>query len=340
MKQTSEAAKAVIAALGKFKDTPSKTLARKLYNDNPGAFTSETNCYTMVRYYRGARGPRHRMIVKDKSNIRPLENPANFKWKLPPSKAKPWVPFELNYTRTAIMSDIHVPFHDRKAIEAFVKNAKAFKPNAILLNGDICDFYSASRFEKNSSLSSLRDEVESTRQFLGYIRQQFPKSEIIFKEGNHDEWFEKFIFRKAPELYGLPEITLVNLFTAARSNEPEIGGVTWVGDQRVIKAGYLNILHGHELGKGSIAPPVNPARGTFMKTYDISLIGHLHRSSQHTERTLNNQLITCWSTGCFCGLWADYAKVNRWNHGGALLELHGNDFNVTEVRIHNGKVLK
>jgi hypothetical protein len=59
-------------------------------------------------------------------------------------------------------------------------------------------------------------------------------------------------------------------------------GIELVTDRKPVKIGKLTVLHGHELnGSGG----VNPARATFLKTIDNVLIGHVHRSSQHTEPT-------------------------------------------------------
>ena len=127
--------------------------------------------------------------------------------------------------------------------------------------------------------------------------------------------------------------------TQNHSGSPEIGGIEFITDQQKIQAGHLDILHGHELGKGSIAPPVNPARGFFLKTMECTLAGHLHRSSTHRERSSKGKQIACWSTACLCGLYPDYARINKWNQGGARVDLHGDDFAVTLLDIINGKVM-
>lgn len=264
---------------------------------------------------------------------------SGFNWKFPPSSAEKWLPMTLDSPRTLILSDIHIPFHDTAAIRAVVNNGKSFDPTCILLNGDVCDFHSISRFDKDPTASKLVNEVKLTRQFLGWLRQTFPKARIIYKFGNHDEWFDKFLWRKAPELFDLPEVRLPHLLTEKRAGEPEIGGIEFLIDQEKIKIGKLDVLHGHELGKGSIAPPVNPARGFFLKTLECTLAGHLHRASQHDERSSKGKLISCWSTGCLCCLTPAYAKINKWNSGAARVDLHGTQFSVTPIRILDGRVL-
>ena len=253
----------------RFPNTPNHALARTVYEQHKAVFKSLEVCRSAIRYARGNCGKQHRKDAKGNGVQR--ENGAGFAWKFPMSRAEKWQPFPIEAKRTLVMSDLHIPFHDRAAIEAVVKAGEKFEPDCILLNGDICDFYSASRFDKNPTVSSIKDEIKLTRQFLGWIRGKFPKARVIYKFGNHDEWFDKYIWRKAPELLGIESIRLDHLFTEKLSNEPEITGVEFLMDQEKIQIGALDVYHGHEFGKGSIAPPVNPARGFFLKTYECTL---------------------------------------------------------------------
>lgn len=323
----------------RFPDTPSKTLARTIYGKYPERWPTLDACYQVIRHLRGNHGHHHR--AQARPHLRRPNQPAGFKWVFPKSSAETWEPFVLDAERTGVMSDIHIPFHDPAAIHPLVREFQKFlRPgDALLINGDLCDFFSISRFEKNPTKSSLKKEIDLTRQFLGWLRQKFPRCRIIFKFGNHDEWFDKYLWRKAPELFGLEQMRLQHILTQPLGAEPEIGGIEFVDEQRKITAGHLDILHGHELGKGSIAPPVNPARGFFMKTMECTLAGHLHRTSQHQERTSKGKHISCWSTGALCGLYPDYAKINKWDQSGARVDLRGNDFQVTQLRIINGKIV-
>jgi hypothetical protein len=358
-------------ACNDFPGTPTKTLARKLYADHGQLWPTFDACYQAIRTARGNHGTamRHRPIV----TARRPNQPAGFRWIFPKSSAEPWTPFVLETERNLALSDLHIPFHDPAAIHAVVRAGEKFLRNserdAIILNGDVCDFFSISRFDKNPTKSSLKKEIDLTRQFLGWLRQKFPRNRIIYKFGNHDEWFDKYLWRKAPELFGLPQIRLPHLLTSKspgslhrsrteddpraensvsdrtriasceNSGTPEIDGIEFVTDQQKITLGHLDVLHGHELGKGSIAPPVNPARGFFLKTMECTLAGHLHRSSTHRERTSKGKQIACWSTGCLCGLWPDYAKINKWNQGGARIDLSGMNFSVTLLDVIDGKVV-
>jgi predicted phosphodiesterase len=316
-------------------ETPSRTLARLLIANHPTLWASLEDARSYVRMKRGNIGKQNRRTHHDKSLFRPNQK-AGFKWEFPPSLAQPWETFILDSEKNLVLSDIHIPFHDPQAIGAVVKFGKKYRPDTIILNGDTCDFFTLSRFLKNPTVTQLKTEIDSTRSFLGWLRAQFPKARIIFKEGNHDERFAKYVWAQAPLLSGLPKIDLKTILLESAN---PIGGIEWIGDQGKIKAGHLTILHGHELGRGSIAPPVNPARGFFLKGLECILAGHLHRDSHHPETTMNGRLISCWSTGCLCGLYPDYAKVNKWTHSFATVELAGDDFSVKPIRILHGKIL-
>jgi len=40
-----------------------------------------------------------------------------------------------------------------------------------------------------------------------------------------------------------------------------------------------------------------------------------------------------------CGLTPEYARINRWNHGFAIIENNGDSYKVNNYMIYDGKVL-
>ena len=103
--------------------------------------------------------------------------------------------------------------------------------------------------------------------------------------------------------------------------------------------GKLAVFHGHELPSG-LTNPVNMARGAFLRMVDSVLVGHGHRSSNHTEPDWQKREITTWSQGCLCDMNPEYARINKWNHGFATIEVQrGGNFNVTNLRVSpDGKI--
>jgi hypothetical protein len=137
---------------------------------------------------------------------------------------------------------------------------------------------------------------------------------------------------KAPELLNLPMADFSNLIEADRF------GLEIVGDRRLIKIGKLNVIHGHEFGR-TFASPVNPSRGLYLKGKECAICGHYHRTSEHAEKSMNDTVIGCWSTGCLCDLRPDYLPINKWNHGFAVIErLDKVNFHVDNKKIIKGRV--
>jgi predicted phosphodiesterase len=234
--------------------------------------------------------------------------------------------------RTLILSDLHIPFHSEQAIRLAVKFGQDQRANAVLLNGDMADFYAMSFWETDPRKRDLAGEVKAGKKFLEAIRGAFPKARIIWKEGNHEERWERYLQSKATALLGLDAFTWQEVYSLKQWN------VEHVGERRPIRLGKLVIIHGHEY-RFNISNPVNPARGLFLRGKTHALAGHFHQTSHHSEKRLDDKVISTWSTGCLCDLHPDYAPINNWCHGFAFVETTASGaFQVTNPRIIEGKV--
>jgi len=310
----------------KFPNTPSLSLARKIYAENGEAFSGVECVRNAVRYYRGASGERHRERLADKRFAD--YNP----YKLPEPDPEDYDPFYiLGTNKILVFSDVHIPYHDVEALTVMINYAKDRDITAVLINGDMWDFHQLSYFLKDPRKRRTRGELDIGRAFLRTLREVFPTQKIYLKLGNHEERWEKYLMSKAPELY---DTELFELSDLLRTYDL---GIEVISEKRIIKAGKLSILHGHEIGMKGIN--VNPARTTFLKTHASTLVGHLHRTSEHTEPDLDGDVITCWSAGCMCDLHPQYAPINKWNHGFATVRVdEGGYYNVKNRRIINGEV--
>ena len=235
--------------------------------------------------------------------------------------------------RWLVLSDVHLPFHDKATVEAAVREAKRVSATGVLLGGDVLDCHELSRWDKSPDDPRYRDEVAMGRQFLAYLRHQLPYAKFVFKDGNHEERLVNYLITRAPALFGLDVLTLPNLL---HFNKYRIEHVT---DRRVIKLGRLSFIHGHEHRVASQA--VNPARGLFLRAKSVALCGHFHQSSEHHEPNIVGKPLGAWSLGCACGLAPFYMPLNKWNHGFAIVEIANNnlDFSVRNLRVLNGEVV-
>jgi predicted phosphodiesterase len=157
----------------------------------------------------------------------------------------------------------------------------------------------------------------------------------VFIAGNHEHRLQRYLLKKAPELAKLDELQLEN-FLKLKDLE-----IDFVSSLQLIKAGKLNILHGHEFG-GFVFNPVNPARGLFNRAKTNSLCGHFHQTSSHHENNLNNEGMACFTTGALCQLNPEYRPFafTKWNIGFAFVEIFTDGyFHVHNKRIIDGRVL-
>jgi predicted phosphodiesterase len=314
-----------------FPDHTARGLARMLVAETNGALTLEQARKRMARQF-GVQGEKNRKRMSP--SVFREKRQAGATYSLPPSIARPWSPYELKVTgRVGILSDCHVPYHSDLAVRAAVGHLAETGIDALVLNGDIADFYSISRWTKDPRQRDFSGELEAVRDFVGWIRETFPGIPIVYKTGNHEDRWQHFIWQHAPELSKERRMSLQAWLDVDKH------GIEMVEDQRPVMAGKLPILHGHELPKG-VAAPVNPARGAFMRTLSTVLVGHSHRTSGHAESDMWHDETFCWSTGCLCDLTPEYARINRWNWGFALATVHDDEsFDVENLRITaDGKV--
>lgn len=322
--------------LDKFPNTPSLTLARTIYKDNKDVFTSAEHVRGIIRYWRGAKGATQLKSLKgnNRKYLREFSKDLFNPFQLPESDEREFEHYVIpkQYKNTLILSDIHVPYHSVSAMTCAIQKGIDENVDSIILNGDLIDFHSISNFVKDPRKRHFQEELQLMKDFLDVLQQQLPKAKIFYKQGNHEERLEMYLKVKAPELFGMSQFELDALL------DLPMRGIEYINDKRTIKLGKLSIVHGHEM-RGGLIPPVNPARGLFLRANASVLAGHFHKTSQHTEPNINKDLISCWSTGCLCELAADYAPNGKVNHGFAIVKTDTNDFRVSNYMILNGKLL-
>lgn len=142
-----------------------------------------------------------------------------------------------------VLSDIHFPYHDNKAIKAALQFMKNHPVDTIILNGDILDFYDVSSFDKDPDrINSLQKEIDLATKFFGQLRKIKPGARIVFVKGNHSSRLERYL-KKHPELYSLEALKLPNLL---KLNDYNIEY-----KDRGFKLGSLKIIHGDMVRKFS-----------------------------------------------------------------------------------------
>lgn len=318
--------------LEKYPKLPSLTIAKLIVKENPTLFSNVESARSSVRMHRGE---------KDKNASEPVSvRTKEQKEEALRFSALPKTDYEkidvfnipIGNNRILVLNDIHFPYHDEEALSIALNYGIENKANAIILNGDTIDMYQASRFIRDRRLRDIAGELEMTRQFLELLKNEF-NCPIYFKIGNHEDRYENYLKVHAPELIGIEDFKLDNILKFGEF------GVQLIKSKQLIKAGKLNVLHGHEFGQ-SVFSPVNAARGLYTRAKASTVIGHHHQTSEHSEKDLADNVVTTWSIGCLCGLSPEYLPFNKWNHGFGFINVEKNgDFQFRNLRIINGKAI-
>lgn len=323
--------------LNKYPQLPSLTLAKLIFQENELLFNSVESVRKTVRYYRGAVGDKQRETVLDKKFIRDHTSPNFAPFKIPDSVSKDAEPYKLPTANNniGVISDLHIPNHRVEPIKIALNYFDKKQINTLIINGDLLDNTPFTRFNvKRPTAKDAREWFDMAEEFLEHCRDRYPTAKIIWLAGNHDMWYERWMWSHAYQLGDDPYFTLQERLHLTDHK------IEWIPENRYLLAGKLSIVHGHHLVKGVFAP-VNAARGVYLKAKKSVMIGHVHVTSEHTETDLHGDIITCWSTGCNCTLTPDYSPMGgKACHGFAHVTTERNgDFNVENFRIHKGKLL-
>lgn len=335
MKKIKLSGKIALDYLTKYPDMPSRTLAILMLKEQPRIYANLNTSRNAIRYYRGAMGVKKFKAVTVRDFVVPpakdKQVDANNPFGLPKSQERKFEPYVIGVglKKALVLPDIHLPYHNMKALTLALEVGKNENVDCVILNGDTLDCYALSDYEKDPRERAFKDEIKDCKRFFKVLRKLFPSAKIIFKEGNHEYRFERLLLNKAPEFLGVNEFQLKVLLGCYDF------GIDYVAEKRYLQMGYLNILHGDEY-KGFSA--MYPASAMGRKAKVCTLSSHNHRSDKSTSRSLVDVITSNWTTGCLCELHPKYMPYNNWNHGFSVVYRDGDSFEVRNKSIIGGRV--
>ena len=301
--------KLIIDYLKQYPNTATLTLAKKIYKEHPTNFNNVEHIRTLMRYYRGTKGEKDRIDAK-----KHIDYFEKLKSELPKGETEKVEPYYLPKDRkkVLIISDIHLPYHDDKALFDALKFGLENKVDTIYINGDLLDFALISKHENTTTKHSVKYEIDCAKLFLKGLREMFPTALIIYKYGNHDLRFDKWIRLKAPELLDIEHIMLSEILGLRELDIIQLDSLQWCYMWEYV------VLHGHELPIKSGG--VNPARATRLKLNRPAIIGHFHRMNRDIATIMGKEQYSVYSNGCLCDLSPAYMPINDWNHSCILID--------------------
>ena len=241
-----------------------------------------------------------------------------------------------NSTKVIVVGDTHAPFTDDRAIDVACQIITDESPDVLVHVGDLVDFYSISRFEKDPTRRLLlQDELEAGAYTLGKFDQAVSQKtrKLLFK-GNHEYRLEKYINTQAPALAGLERLQI-----------PSLLGLDTLGWE------YIN--HDLELFPDFLVKHGNlvrqqagyTARGEMDRAWMSGISGHTHRQAFYSftprKSYLREERPPFWiENACLCDMSPDYAEGSfNWQQGFTILHVYGGEIIPEFVHIVFGKAI-
>ena len=224
-------------------------------------------------------------------------------------------------------SDHHIPFQSNLACRMGFNFVKDHKPGLIHLLGDIGDFYTLSKFDKDvSRKATLQDDLDAVNRFLAELRDVAPDAKIIYSEGNHEFRLRRYLRSDAKALESLRALNLDKLLDFEKYN------IQYVEQDKPYRVGPLLFTHGQLVRKWSGAS----AKAHFEKFGCNVLHGHTHRLGSFYHRDVSDHY-GAWENGCMCTLNPEYVTAPDWQHGWSVIWSQRDYFHVEQICVIKGR---
>ena len=217
-------------------------------------------------------------------------------------------------TRTVLVPDLHVPYHDVQAFRAVRSFVRDVRPSRLIVMGDLLDLAVVSRYDKDPrSVDGLQDQIDAGGAILDDLRSDAGKNcRMDFVEGNHEVRITKFLIRNAPALMALTrggeEVLSVPFLLDLKRR-----GIRWVPSHESLD------LYGYLVEHGDCASSYSgyTARRMVDKRRQSVVHGHTHRlgSYWHTGHRAVVHGVELGSLIDRSSEAASYAKDPNWQTG-------------------------
>jgi UDP-2,3-diacylglucosamine pyrophosphatase LpxH len=229
------------------------------------------------------------------------------------------------FEKSIFLSDLHVPFEQKKSLKVVDSFMSWFKPDKIYLMGDIVDFYAVSSFDKDPErITSLQEDINKAHKILKGIRACNPKADIMYIEGNHEHRLQKYLW-KHPEISSLDALSITNLLMLTELK------IAYVNQFESFKYHKFLVEHGSVVRQQS----AYTARAMLEKRGMSGISGHTHRMGAHYLTNMSGSY-AWFENGCLCDLHPEYVVGQpNWMNGFSIgyFRKQGNRFNIEQIPI-------
>ena len=219
---------------------------------------------------------------------------------------------------TVCVSDLQIPYHDKRAVETLIKFIKSTRPDEVATVGDEMDMQTLSRWSRGTQLefegSLGRDRDETVR-----ILERLKVTHMT--RSNHIDRLFNTVAMRAPGFTDLPELNIQNFLRL------DDLGIEYHESPYELAPGWL-LMHGDE-GRANSNSGMT-ALGLARRTNMSVVCGHTHRGGlvPYTTGYTGGKPKTIW--GLETGNLMDYKKAKyikagmmQWQQGFGILYTEG-----------------
>jgi UDP-2,3-diacylglucosamine pyrophosphatase LpxH len=218
------------------------------------------------------------------------------------------------YQLAVIANDFHVPFHDERALLLFKLFLRRERPDWLILDGDFHDFWEISNYDLTPRTGKeFREEIEMGKRILRSFRRSLPRARITWIEGNHEFRLRKYLIQRARELYGLPGLSMPEIFDLKRLGIEYVPchGLASKFTDNFIRAGDLYVGHWDKVSKHA-----GYAAKNLVEEKGVSLLqGHTHRFGAHARTTVDGRVLLGIENFSMCSREQSYVRYPNWQLG-------------------------
>ena len=208
----------------------------------------------------------------------------------------------------AILSDLQISYHDPVVVNTALSFVEQLKPDGVILNGDVVDCYSISKFNHDPLQPETLDrEIKQAGKIMDRLSKCGAK-ELWWLGGNHEDRLRKYVWSNS-EMFKLSTGLLDHVRFPSLFNLQHYG-FRWKDYGKGVWLGKLFVTHGSIVRKHS----AETARAHFAK-YGVSvLVGHTHRLGAYYHTDMGGPSVA-YENGCLCRLDPEYEQHPDWQHG-------------------------
>lgn len=217
-----------------------------------------------------------------------------------------------------VVNDIHFPFQDDEALFRAIEILKKEKPDVIVINGDLVDFWEISKFNRVPHFGKmLKEELALASSFLSDLRQDHPQARIIYTEGNHEFRIKSYVINNAPALYDenfLPDFLKLNDLKIEWVGT-RAGAARWVDTYINIEGIYIGHFNAVSQKSGYTVTGIMDKKGAgnFVQA-------HIHRAAIVWKRGIDHKQYFGVENPCLAKLDPFYDSTNNWAQGLTIIK--------------------